>query len=67
MFRDPAQPSGGCATKKKLIYPQLVNVVHNAIVMHGTFVGIGSPDARLSPELEVEGQKVCERSRRSPY
>lgn len=37
---------------------QLVNVVHNAIVMHGTFVGIGSPDARLSPELEAEGQKV---------
>lgn len=36
----------------------LVNVVQNAIVMHGTFVGIGSPDSKLNPELETEGKKV---------
>lgn len=39
----------------------LVNLVHNAIVMHGTFVGIGSPDSKLNPELETEGRKVRRR------
>ncbi|CAN8103117.1 unnamed protein product [Discula destructiva] len=34
-----------------------VNLVHNSIVMHGTFVGIGSPDSKLNPELEIEGRK----------
>lgn len=36
-----------------------VNLVHYSIVMHGTFVGIGSPDSRLNEELETEGKKVC--------
>lgn len=35
-----------------------VNVVQNAIVMHGAFVGIGSPDSKLNSELEAEGKKV---------
>lgn len=35
------------------------NLVHNSIVMHGTFVGIGSPDSKLNEELETEGKKVC--------
>lgn len=37
----------------------VVNVVQNAIVMHGTFVGIGSPDSKLNSELQAEGEKVC--------
>lgn len=37
----------------------VVNVVQSAIVMHGTFVGIGSPDSKLNSELEAEGKKVC--------
>lgn len=36
----------------------LVNLVHNSIVMHGTFVGIGSPDTKLNTELEAEGKEV---------
>lgn len=36
----------------------LVNLVHNSIVMHGTFVGIGSPDSKLNAELEAEGKEV---------
>lgn len=36
----------------------LVNLVHNSIVMHGTFVGIGSPDSKLNTELEAEGKEV---------
>lgn len=35
----------------------VVNLVHNAIVMHGTFVGIGSPDSRLNTDLVAEGKK----------
>ncbi|KUI72862.1 hypothetical protein VM1G_08627 [Cytospora mali] len=35
-----------------LMYTALVvNLVHNAIIMCGTFVGIGSPDSRLSTDL----------------
>lgn len=36
----------------------VVNLIHNAIVMHGTFVGIGSPDSKLNSDLEMEGKKV---------
>lgn len=36
----------------------VVNLVHNSIVMHGTFVGIGSPDDKLNTELVAEGKKV---------
>lgn len=36
----------------------VVNLIHNSMVMHGTFVGIGSPDTKLNPELEAEGRKV---------
>lgn len=36
----------------------LVNLVHNSIVMHGTFFGIGSPDSKLNSELETQGRKV---------
>lgn len=36
----------------------VVNMVHNSLVMHGTFVGIGSPDSKLNPELFTEGKKV---------
>ncbi|ROV87262.1 hypothetical protein VMCG_10847 [Cytospora schulzeri] len=39
----------------------VVNLVHNAIVMHGTFVGIGSPDSRLNTELVTEGKKAGQR------
>lgn len=37
----------------------VVNLIHNSMVMHGTFVGIGSPDSKLNPELDAEGRKVC--------
>lgn len=36
----------------------VVNLIHNSMVMHGTFVGIGSPDSKLNPELDAEGRKV---------
>lgn len=36
----------------------VVNLIHNSVVMHGTFVGIGSPDTKLNPELDAEGRKV---------
>lgn len=36
----------------------VVNLVHNSMVMHGTFVGIGSPDSKLNAELDAEGRKV---------
>lgn len=47
-----------------------VNLVHNSVVMHGTFVGIGSPDSKLTPDREAEGKKVprfpCPSPERSP-
>ncbi|PSR83680.1 hypothetical protein BD289DRAFT_369632 [Coniella lustricola] len=35
----------------------MVNLVQNALVMHGTFVGIGSPDSKLNSEIEQEGRE----------
>lgn len=39
----------------------VINLVQNAIIMHGTFVGIGSPDSKLNEELYAEGKEVRRR------
>lgn len=33
-------------------------MVHNAVVMYGTFTGIGSPDSKLNTAIMIEGAKV---------
>ncbi|TDZ54046.1 17-beta-hydroxysteroid dehydrogenase 14 [Colletotrichum trifolii] len=33
-------------------------MVHNAVVMYGTFTGIGSPDSKLNTPMMVEGAKA---------
>ncbi|EQB58536.1 hypothetical protein CGLO_01206 [Colletotrichum gloeosporioides Cg-14] len=34
-----------------------LNMVHNAVVMYGTFTGIGSPDSKLNTAIMIEGAK----------
>ncbi|KAJ3527239.1 hypothetical protein NM208_g10798 [Fusarium decemcellulare] len=36
----------------------VINMVHNAIVIWGTFTGIGTPDSRLNTAIMIEGAKV---------
>ncbi|KAF3768026.1 hypothetical protein M406DRAFT_329071 [Cryphonectria parasitica EP155] len=50
----------GTLARLIFVLAQVVNLVQNAIVMHGTFVGIGSPDSKLNSELQREGKKVCD-------
>ncbi|TDZ28987.1 hypothetical protein C8035_v007289 [Colletotrichum spinosum] len=33
-------------------------MVHNVVVMYGTFTGIGSPDSKLNTPMMVEGAKA---------
>ncbi|KXH30254.1 hypothetical protein CNYM01_04176 [Colletotrichum nymphaeae SA-01] len=35
-----------------------LNMVHNAVVMYGTFTGIGSPDSKLNTAIMIEGAKA---------
>ncbi|OHE98236.1 hypothetical protein CORC01_06433 [Colletotrichum orchidophilum] len=35
-----------------------LNMAHNAVVMYGTFTGIGSPDSKLDSTLMIEGAKA---------
>ncbi|EXF82141.1 hypothetical protein CFIO01_00655 [Colletotrichum fioriniae PJ7] len=35
-----------------------LNMVHNAVVMYGTFTGIGSPDSKLNTATMIEGAKA---------
>ncbi|KAF4997112.1 hypothetical protein FDECE_12189 [Fusarium decemcellulare] len=36
----------------------VINMVHNGIVIWGTFTGIGTPDSRLNTAIMIEGAKV---------
>lgn len=45
-------------TMADIIVRQILNLVHNSIVIYGTMTGIGTPDSRLNTEQQMQGGMV---------